>query len=447
MLSHKDIDTLLNSQDTMTLIEYRQATTPVTVQLSGEMASALGTPNRRLVPFLATAVEVIAGKLEIDDRAIKANRAKLSKEIQHWLGDQTWSLIERELYSAAVRDGTAFVLTTWENGAPKFTVREAYNGVCGAHVVEEDEKPIYAWNYWQFDGISFVDFYYPERIEKYIKGSGERDEWQPRTDAPDEPWPLLWVDDNGQPLGIAITEFSIGGSDIADALQIGRDMNEAILDLIATSRTQGWPQKWIKGQRNPGVLTNDLGQPIVSGTTGRPLRYTVQATPGSILQLSDSAELGQLAPATPDPTVLDKLLELLSFVTAVPSHYLNGQWPSGVALIQAESRLNHKVEEHQGRLSGAIATMLRLATRLSNHFGGTAYDPEQPIDIPWHSPEIETEDLKRERQAFQQDSMTKLVEAGLMSKEIAVRELHPEWSEEELTAELVRLGIAQEVQQ
>ena len=220
-------------------------------------------------------------------------------------------------------------------------------------------------------------------------------------------------------------------------------MNEALLDMLAASRTQGWPQRWIRGQKNPDVLTNDLGQPIISSTTGRPIRRTVNASPGSIMLLSDGSEMGQLDGAEPTSGVLDKLLELLSLVTTVSSHYFTGQWPSGVALIQADSRLNHKIEAHQGRLSGGIAAMLRLAMRLSSYFAGTAIDQTQPIVIPWHAPQIETEDLKIERQKATEESVTALVAAGLMSKEVAIRALHTDWNEEQIGAELLRLGITQ----
>lgn len=442
--THKEIEATLTSLSgqAATLAEYRQATVAYQVNLSAEMASALGTPTRRLTPFLSTVIDVIANKLEIDNELLKAGRVKVGKEIQRWLGDNEWALIERELYQCVVRDGKAFILTTWTDDKPTFTTRDAYNGVSGAHVAELDGEPVYAFNAWSVEGAHYFDVYFPERIEKYIKSS-DRDEWQPRTDTPDESWPISWTDDTGQPLGIAITAFVIDSSDIADAIQIARDMNETLLDMLASSRTQGWPQRWLKGQRNAGVLTNDLGQPVISGVTGHPIRRAVHAAPGSIMLLSDGSELDQLDPSKADPTVLDKLLELLSFVTTVPSHYFNGEWPSGVALIQAESRLNHKVEGHQGRLTSAIVTVLRLAMRLSNYFGNTDFDPEQPIIIPWHSPEIETEDLKQARQQFQTEYVTKLVGAGLMSKEIALHDLHPDWEEAQILEELARLNMAQ----
>jgi hypothetical protein len=449
VLLHADIEKLLSdaASHAALLAEYRQATIPFQVKLSAEMASALGTPERRLTPFLATAVDVIANKLEVDNESLKLGKVGDTKAVQAWLGDDGWAQIERELFFAVVRDGKAFVLTAWTDEGPYFHVIEAYGGVCGAHVEMDDRTPLFGWTTWQKDGASYFDLYYDDHIEKYIKPAGEKKEWQPRQDAPDEAWPIPWTDDAGQPLGIPLTRFSIDASDIADAVQIGRDMNETMLDMLASSRTQGWPQRWLRGQKNPDVLTNSFGQPVISSTTGQPIRRTVHAAPGSILLLSDGSEMGQLNPSQADPTVLDKLLELLSFATTVPSHYFSGEWPSGVALIQAESRLNHKVESHQGRLTKPIVAILRLAMRLSNYFAGTAFNVDQPIIIPWHAPQIETEDLKRERDQFQQESVVALVEARLMSKETALRTLHPDWSDEDIQAELDRLDTERPVPQ
>jgi hypothetical protein len=440
VLTHKQIEQLLTnvSAQATALTEYRQATVAWQVTLSPEMAAALGTPQRRLTPFLTTVVEVIANKLEIDDDSLKLAKVADTKTIKQWLGDNNWSIIERELFQAVVRDGKAFILTSWTEQGPKFSVIGAYDGLCGAHVECADDEPQYGWNTWQQDGASYFDLYYVDRVEKYIK-SGEKKEWMPRQDEPDEAWPIAWLAEDGSPLGIALTEFCIDNSDIEDALQIGRDMNEALLDMLASSRTQGWPQRYLKGQRHPDVLTNDLGQPIISSTTGRPIRRQVFAAPGSIMLLSDGSEMGQLEPSKADPTVLDKLLEVLSFITTVPTHYFSGQWPSGIALIQAESRLNHKVEAHQGRLSGALAKVVQLAMRLSNYFANTAFDAEQNVVIPWHAPQVETEDLRREREQFQQESVVALVEAKLMSKKVALQTLHPDWSDEQIQEELDRL--------
>jgi hypothetical protein len=261
LLTHKQIETFFSdlSGQASALAELRQATTPYQVNLSADMAAALGMPQRRLTPFLATVVSVIANKLEIDDETLKLRLSGDTKRIQSWLGDNEWSILERELFAAVVRDSKAFILTSWKAEGPKYAIVHAHNGICGAHVVCEEGEPVYGWNTWSKDGTQYLDVYRPHQVEKYIKPAGDKKEWAPRQDEPDEAWPVAWVDSDGQPLGIALTEFSIKTSDIVDALQIGRDMNETLLDMLASSRTQGWPQRWLRGQKNPHVLQNDLG--------------------------------------------------------------------------------------------------------------------------------------------------------------------------------------------
>lgn len=443
-LPHKEITDLVAGATTeaATLVEYRQAAKATVVRLAEDMAAALGsnTGYRRITPVLGTVVQTIASKLEVDDQKLKASKVKDTKQIAHWLGDNQWSLIERELYEVASRDGTAFVLTRWTDDGPRYTVREAFDGVTGCKSVYKNGELAFILNGWKTDKTYFLDCYYPDRIEKYTRVS--EGQWARRRDAEDEQWPIPWTDDTAQPLGIAITEFDLRKSDIEDALQIGRDLNEALLDMVATSRLQGWPQRYLKGQKNPNILLNEAGQPIISPLTGKPFPRTMQMLPGSVMLIGAEAELGQLEGATPNSAALDKLLELLSLITKVPTHYFNGQWPSGVALIQAESQLNHKVEGHQGRLTSAIVEMLRLTIRLSNYFAGTTYNPDQEITIPWCSPQIETEDLKREREKATTENIVKLYEARLMSRFVAIQAIHPDWSDDDVNAEIARLDAA-----
>lgn len=445
-LSHKEISDLVAGAATeaAALMELRHATRATVVRLSDDMAAAVGAVNgyRRLTPFLGTVVATIASKLEIDDAALRASKVKDTKQLAQWLGDNQWSVIERTLYETAARDGSAYVMVRWENG-PRYTVRELFDGVTGAKAIKRNGETAFVINGWKAGDTFYLDVYYPASIEKYQrKAEGQ---WEPRSDAPDESWPIAWTNAAGEPLGIPLIELSIGKSDIDDAVQLGRDMNEALLDLIATSRLQGWPQRYLKGQKDPNVLLNEAGQPLVSPITGKPFPRTMQLLPGSVMLIGKDAELGQLEGAATNTGALDKLLELLSLVTTVPTHYFNGQWPSGVALIQAESRLNHKVEGHQGRLTPAIVAMLRLSMRLSNEFAGTAFFVDQELTVPWLAPQIETEDLRIEREKATTDRVIALHGAGLMSRFLALRTLYPAWSDAEITEELARLETRSDV--
>lgn len=437
MPSHKEIVAFLTgaASDAARLAEYRLSTTAARVALSTDMAAMLGAANgeRRLIPFLDTVIEAIAAKLFV--KQVTAEGATVTKAIAGWLGDTRWALIERELYRVVSRDSAAYILTAWNDG-PEFHVRERYNGSHGAGTVREHGTVAFTFNTWQAGEQTYLDLYYPGRIEKYAKKA--EGEWAPRRDAPDEEWPIPWLAHDGSPLGPALIEFSIGSSDIESALQVARDLNEAVLDMVAVSRLQGWPQRFLKGKRNISVLTTPEGQPLLT-SAGRPIPRRVELRPGSVMLLDQDAELSQLAGAAPATAAVDKLLALLSWLTTVPTHYFTGDWPSGVALLNSELRLNHKVEGHQGRLTSAIVQLVRLCLRLSNHYGSTAFDVNQRITVEWYPPQVESVELQMERRKAEAEYVEKLFAAGLMSREEALAVLHPDWSKERLADELARL--------
>jgi hypothetical protein len=444
MLSNKDLTDLLTgaASDANRLAEYRMFTTAARVPLSPDMAASLGaiSGERRLVPFLDTVVEAITEKLFV--QTVTAEKVKDSKAIADWLSDEAWALAERDLYRAVVRDGVAYLLVRWSESGPLYDVRTAYDGESGAGAVREQGDIAFTFNAWVDGDVSYVDCYFANRIEKYIRRA--EDKWEPRQDAPDEEWPIAWLDSDGAPLGLALVEYRVDGSAVEPAVQVARDLNEAVIDLVATSRLQGWPQRYLKGKRSISMLTTPEGQPLLS-STGRPIHRRVELKPGSVMLLDQETDIGQLAGATPNSEAIDKLLALLSWITAVPTHFFTGSWPSGVALLNSEQRLNHKVEGHQGRLSSAVAETVRLTMRLSNTFAGTAFNAMQRITVTWYPPQIESVEVVQERHKATADVVDKLFAAGLLSLDEAVKTLHPDWTKERLEEELARLRRAQPV--
>ena len=442
--THKEIEDVLGQSlaEVGRRVDYRRACSLIEVRLNDDMAGALGSPDGlwRRTPYLAPVVDAIAAKLEVDDEKLRASKVRETKQIGAWLSDNHWTVLERDIFRAVVRDGETYVLVKWTETGPEYVQRDAFDGACGADVIEQNGVATMAFNTWKGDNGSFyLDLFLPNEIQKYWKKDSNA-QWETRKDAPDEPWPVPWVDDAGQPLGIPIIEFCIGKSDLEDALQLARNLSEAELDMLAVSRTQGFPLRYLKGQRNPEILLNQEGQPLVSPITGKPFKRTIQFSPGQMMPIAAESELGQLDGAKTDTAVVDKILELISYVTTVPTFVLRGSdFPSGVALIEAERRLNHKVEGHQGRLTTAIVKMLQLTMRLSNYFASTAFDADQTIDIPWCPPQVLTEDLRMEQEQHTTDNVTKLFDAGLMSKEVALRTLHPDWTDADVQAELARL--------
>lgn len=458
---NKTIDRLLETPtDAADLTTYRMATTPWPIVLPADMAAAIGSTfqRRRMTPFAGVAVDVISSKLEIDREKLKLAGATETKAVKQWLSDDSFAATERELWRTVVRDGKAYLLVNWkaidesqpdyQEARPMFKVVPAYDGRSGAGCAHDPMTGMtaFSWNYWDDKEQEYFDVYFPDRIEKYVRNKddkGSKDNyWGPREDAPGEGWPVAWASEDGKPLGIALIHFCLDGSDIADAIQLAKDLNDATIDMLAMSRTQGWPQRYLKGSRNSDVMTNGLGQPVISMHTGRPIKKELVLGPGSILQLTGDTEMGQLPAASPDPALIDKLLELLSFVTTVPTHYFTGEWPSGVAIQQAESRLNHKVEEHQSRLSQPMCAVIGIMMRLSNHFEKTKLKAQAKIVIEWMTPQVETDEVRFAREQANRDHATDLYAAGLMTLTTALKTIHPDWTDEQIEAEKAELEKA-----
>jgi hypothetical protein len=416
------------------ILDYRRAAQAYTVTLSEDMAAMVGQPYRKTVPVLSVVVEAIANKLHMKELATKATTRKV---LDGWLKANHWPLTERKLWEAVARDGHGYILVT-PNQTPelpvRLTFREAYDGEAGATVVYDDTagRAAMGVNVFKSGGKRRVDLYFPDRIEKYVMGAAG---WGEYMDPADTAWPVDWTDLDGKPLGLAMVPFGDGCSDIDAALQLGRDLNENLLDLLATSRTQGWPQRYLKGKDQSEFLTNLNGQPL-RNNVGQPIRRQLKLTPGSMMILrGDTSELGQLAGASPDPVLVETYLNLLSWVTSVPTFYFKGDWPSGVALVQAESRLNAMAEGHQAQLTGSVVAMLRLAMAVARTFHAAQVDPAADLDVTWHSPQVETEDLVRDRE----NATATLYEKGLMSLKEAVARLHPDWSEDQVAQEVAAI--------
>lgn len=405
---------------------YRKYLSNKPITLSQEMSAALGTQKRQTIKVLATVVDAVSSKLFID--SIDTDVGK--DELIQWLKVNKWDTLEREIWKAVVRDGKTYALLGYENTSPVIYHVNLFNGRDGAYIFYSNGKPTKGINTWYDEDQRYLDIYYAERIEHYQQIDNE---WLAVGDE------VPWVANDGTPLGIALVEFSIGTSDLANgAVQLQDDINFALIDLIATSRTMGWPQRYLKGSTSLKYVTNQYGQAFTT-SSGMPIPRTVTLTPGSIQLIGKDEDFNQLDSANADSTVFDKLLHALFIATTVPMHYFtDGNLPSGVALIQAEQRLNHKVESHQGQLTPALVSMITMMFTLSNTYGNTTLNAI--VSVRWHAPEVLTETLKIEKQKLDAEYVLKLRGAGVISVEQAVRVLNPSWDESQVQQEVARIN-------
>lgn len=424
MLTNEKIRKIL---DSLPNESYRKYVGNKPIALSTEMALALGTQKRQTIKVVATVIDAIASKLFID--TITTNDTAIDTTIQQWLALNRWDTLERKLWRAVVRDGKTYVLAAHNNNIPALYQIDLYNGRDGAYIFKNQ----YGINTWYDGDLQYLDVYYEDRIEKYVYAHYTDSEWRHLET-------IQWTDTKNEPLGLALIEYSVGESDLANGtVQLQDDINSALIDLLAVSKTMGWPQRYLKGNNASRVLTNEYGNALIL-PTGMPIPRTTKFTPGSTHILSKDEELGQLESATPDATVFNTLLHALYIASTVPSYYFTGDWPSGIAITKAETRLDHKVESHQGELSASIEHTLQMMIRLYNTFSDSSVASPTNIEVQWASPQILTEDLKIEQRSNKADYVTALKLAGVMSVETAIRTLHPEWQEEDVQLEVARIN-------
>lgn len=425
-LNNEQLIQLVNS---IPVYSYKSAVVKKPMALTEHMSDALGQKKRQLLRYVKIAIQTIANKLEI-----KEFTANNIEEIQQWLSANGFQNLQKDLYKSVSRDGCAFILVAFKDNVPALTQVDSYDGYCGAYAYEDE----YTVNIWYADKQKNLDIYYPERIEKYFFDTNDN-LWKQRIDVPGESWPIDWTQPNGEPIGIALIKFDINESDIVESVQLQHDLNEAFVDLLAVSRTQGFPQRVLKNASQETFLLNQYGQPIIRGDN-YPIPRKIELTPASILMLQGKdSNLEQLPSAAADTTVLDKVEQLISEFTSVPMHYFKGDWPSGVALQNAEMRLDSKIESHQALLSPSFVKMTRLMILLSNTFSTTSFDVEQDIEIQWYEPQIYTADLVMEQEKNRVANVAVLKLNGLISVETAIRYLYPEWDDLQVKAEVDRI--------
>jgi hypothetical protein len=220
--------------------------------------------------------------------------------------------------------------------------------------------------------------YFPGMIHRYIKDGG----WQPfvlPTDPPGTDGIVPWTKRDGSDLGIPVVHFSFprfgkrryGVSELAGGFLANQDhLNDVQQDLTAAARLIGFQ-----------VMT----------ATGASFKETPKIQPGTFLHTSsEAARFGSIPPG--DLTQLIEThglkLQTVARTTATPAHIITGgDWPAGIALVQAEKPLIAKVRRLSRVIGPAWGTVAHRATEMVNAFGGMSLDEDAPITTRFDDPE------------------------------------------------------------
>ena len=347
-------------------------------------------------------VDLLAERLSVNSFTVDADDQAPADLAWGWWLDNRFDSKQDELYIAALRDGEAFLIVTYDNAAqrPVWSINEkaasgdsVYSYGVKLHRHPDTDEPVFASKRWQSwnpmaPGQSVRQMralYFANRVEIYTTPSKIADKfwqdagWMPHIEYDEAgqplPWPIWWTSDGteaGNPLGLPVIPFTNpGSSEISSTIISLQDaLNKSEIDLIASADMAGFP---------------------IAYATGVDPSTSVTFAPGRLLRLPAGGDLGRLEAAN-----LDSILQVCSFFqqsigskARIPL-YLLQKWgsepPSGESLKSQESGIISKAIRKQRDFGQSWREVLNLSARLETAFGSATLDPDLSFDVHWEPP-------------------------------------------------------------
>ena len=235
--------------------------------------------------YSRTVVNALADRLEVS--GFQTENKAADEIIANWWQVNRMDAVQARVHRSCVRDGDTFILVSWDNdeAIPRFTHHLALDGASGMHAIYDDDTAeiLFATKRWlatsgeRSGKQRRLNFYFADRVERYICdsdiGGGE---WRPY-DEDGEGWVIPWVDARGLPLGVPVMHFrnqdigdSYGLSELADVVPLQDALNKALIDYVAAADTTAFRIYWMIGD-DPSDLEITPGGWVFSGKppTGR----------------------------------------------------------------------------------------------------------------------------------------------------------------------------------
>lgn len=376
-------------------------------------------------------VDALAERLVVNGfGAAGATRQLLDRLSEIWQRnrmDDDQSTVHTEAFML----GDSYILVDFDDdqGLPRLN----YCPADMVSVVYEDaanRRIAYATRRWDSAdlGLRRKNVYYPDRVVRFYttadsKGQYADADWKPYT-ADGSSAVLDWTDKQGKPLGVAIVPFrnkakgrAYGRSELDAVIPLQNAINKTLVDMLLVLDTQGWPQRWVRGNAPPGGW---------------------QVGPGRVWQSNHpDFQAGELASA--DPTGLREslkdLIRVAAGMTRTPQHlfHIEGQFPSGEALKTAEAPLVSKAKDRQASFGNSWEDAMMLALRLDNTYGEGKWQLDRVIlQTEWADPELRN-DLAHSQAVSTRAPWLPLTEIwrqfGYNAEE--VKRLQQEWDQEQ----------------
>ena len=275
--------------------------------------------------------------------------------------------LQMDIHEATIRDGDTFVLLEYDNETDRvvFSHEPCWNGETGMIAVYDRrlKNILIAVKVWYegLDDARRVNFYYPDRVEKYI-GDESGYGMQP------------YVDDSTDERGIAewlpgvvpvihyrnrmrtMTQYGI--SELASVVPLQDALNRGLMSMVMTAELTAFLIRVAKGFEPPAEVSPGMWITIgAEGLSNDQVADAFTLEPGGIVPFIDQA---------------NHLIEQIATISRTPlPTTLGGDSASGEALKQRESGLLAKVRKAQVKVGNTHEDLMRMAVVLHNTFSGT----------------------------------------------------------------------------
>jgi len=399
-----------------------------------------GSTVRFTVNHCPTVVDSVVERLNV----IGTNTPDAEQGAEDEAGGWVWRMWKRNrmdakqrtVYRMAERDGEAFVMVDYDQarGQVRWLPHQRYVDESAGgdgygmwmeypqgDMMQEPERAVKQWSETYVDerGKEQVrvrrTVYYPDRIERYVRGRGG--EWEPFEETAEDgtvtPSKVAWVDGAGRPLGIPVAHFYVPGrtSALSEIIPLQDMLNKAWLDIMAAVDTTGF-----------GMVAT-LG--FIPTTDGRPPESDgsnlMKIAPGQwfgTLKPPSEAAIQQINPASLQPLLEteDRIVVRIASVSDTPlSRFMTSrQIAAEGTLKQQEAPLLAKCKERMTLYGNAWEDVFAVSMRLAVHFGGEELDPDLTVEVVWD--EIETRNDMAYRQALLMEKQMGVTDDKLQEK-------------------------------
>jgi hypothetical protein len=327
-------------------------------------------------------VDTMADRLVVN--AIEGDNDAASEWAATILSDNRFDGLQVDVHSACVRDGDAFVMVSYDSAAGRvlLTHEPAFDGATGVIPVYDraSRNLVAALKIWQEGDDKRLNFYYPDRVEKYVfKGVTGASITSGMTHLET----AAWTDMAGNPLGVPLfhlrnkpqTRRYTGQSEISSVIPLQDALNRTLVSMVLTAELTAFQVRVARGFDPPANLSP--GMWVVIGPDGL---ANDQVADASVM------EQGQIVPFIAQADWLINQIGTISR-TPLPS-LMGGDSQSGEALKEREKGLLAKVRKFTVKNGNVWEDAMAFAARLQATFGTQLPPASARWFCRWESAEV-----------------------------------------------------------